>query len=106
MDTRHLVGPSEKGSVLLDIGGDVGAAIVRTPASLVGSELEIRRRGTVWDGTHVAVRARHVAGGEMYAALFSGVEQGDYEVRLRADVASPVLALTVQGGRVSEASLM
>lgn len=91
--------------MLLDIGDDVGAAIVSTPASLVGSELEIRRHGTAWDGTHVAVRARHVAGGEMYAALFSAVKQGDYEVRLRGDDASPILTLTVQGGRVSKANL-
>lgn len=105
MDTHHLDGPSEKGSVLLDIGGDVGAAIVNTPASLVGSEIEIRRCGTAWAGTHVAVRERHVAGGAVHAALFSSLVHGDYEVRIRGDADSPTTVLTVQGGRVSETRL-
>jgi hypothetical protein len=105
MDTHHLSGPSEKGSVLLDIGGDVGAAVVSTPASLLGSEIEIRRCGAAWDGTHVAVRARHVSRGVLHAALFSGLGHGLYEVRLRGDVDGPVAALTVEGGRVSETRL-
>jgi hypothetical protein len=102
MDSLHLAGPSEKGSVLLDIGDDVGAAIVRTPASLLGSEIEIRRCGTAWDGTHVAVRARHVSEGVVHAALFSGLGRGLYEVRLRGDADGPAAMLTVEGGRVSE----
>jgi hypothetical protein len=105
METSHLTGPSEKGSVLVDIGGDVGAAIVSTPPSLVGSEIEIRRCGTSWDGTHVAVRDRHVSGGVVHAALFSGLDHGTYEVRVRGDADSPVATLTVEGGRVSAARL-
>jgi hypothetical protein len=105
MDTHHLTGPSEKGSVLVDIGGDVGAAIVSTPASLVGSEIEIRRCDAAWDGTHVAVRERHVSGGLMYAALFSGLGHGHYEVRVRGEVDGPTANLTVEGGRVRETRL-
>ena len=105
MDSRASRGPSEKGSVLLDIGDDVGAAIVSTPASLLGSEIEIRRCGEAWDGTHVAVRARHVADRVVHAALFSGLRHGHYEVRLRGDLDGPTAMLTVEGGRVSEARL-
>jgi hypothetical protein len=105
MDTHHLTGPSEEGSVLVDLGGDVGAAIVSTPASLIGSEIEIRRCGAAWDGTHVAVRERHVAGGLVYAALFSGLGQGLYEVRLRGDVDGAATDFNVEGGRVSETCL-
>jgi hypothetical protein len=105
MDTHHLTGPSERGSVLVDIGDDVGAAIVTTPASFVGSEIEIRRGGAAWDGTHVAVRERHVAGGLVYAALFSGLGQGQYEVRLRGDVDGPATDFTVEGGRVNKTRL-
>jgi len=101
----HLTGPSEKGSVVVDIGGDVGAAIVSTPASLLGSEIEIRRCSTAWDGTHVAVRERQISGGVMHAALFPGLEAGTYEVRRRDDAASPVATFTVEGGRVSAARL-
>lgn len=105
MHTHHLTGPSEEGSVVVDIGGDVGAAVVSTPASLVGSEIEIRRYGTAWDGTHVAIRERHVSTGVLHAAFFPGLEYGKYEVRLRGDDAGPVATLTVEGGRVSAARL-
>lgn len=101
----HRTGTSEAGSVVLDIGGDLGAAIVQTPATLVGLEIEIRREGTPWDGTHVAVRARSVPGGELYAALFPGLEQGRYEVRVRGDDNGTVAAFEVEGARVSESHL-
>lgn len=86
---------------MLDIGGEVGAAIVHAPATLAGSEIEIRRRGAPWDGTHVAVRARRVPAGEMHAALFPALGQGSYEVRRRGDTKGPVALLTVEGGRVA-----
>jgi hypothetical protein len=105
MDTHHPLGPSEEGSVVLDIGGDVGAAIVHAPAALAGSEIEIRRGGASWDGTHVAVRARHILNGEMYAALFPALRHGSYEVRLRGDATGPVASLDVEGGRVVETRL-
>jgi hypothetical protein len=101
----HLTGTSEAGSVVLDIGGDLGAAIVYTPANLVGLEIEIRREGAPWDGTHVAVRARSVPGGEVHAALFPGLQQGSYEVRVRGDEEGSVAAITVEGARVRETRL-
>jgi len=101
----HLTGTSEVGSVVLDIGGDLGAAIVHTPANLVGLEIEIRREGTPWDGTHVAVRARSVPGGEVYAALFPGLQQGRYEVRVRGGDEGLVTTVDVEGARVRETRL-
>jgi hypothetical protein len=106
MDHNHNTETSEMGSVVLDIGGDRGAAIVRTPPSLDGLELEIRRRGTAWDGTHVAVRPRRIPDGVVYAALFPELPQGDYEVRVRGGVPDGTAAtVSVQGGRVSQAHL-
>jgi hypothetical protein len=105
MDTHHVVGPSEEGSVVLDIGGDVGAAIVHAPVVLDGSEIEIRRHGAPWDGTHVAVRPRLVPGGQIYAALFPALGQGSYEVRRRSDTEGPVATLAVEGGRVAQVRL-
>ena len=102
---HHQLGPSEEGSVILDIGGDVGAAIVHAPASLAGSEIEIRRCGTAWDGTHVAVRARHTHGGEVHAALFPSLARGSYQVRVRGGAGGPVSTVAVEGGRVVEARL-
>jgi hypothetical protein len=105
VSAHHLTGPSEKGSVVVDIGGEVGAAIVSTAPSLVGSEIEIRRCGSAWDGTHVAVRDRLVSGGVLHAALFPGLQCGTYEIRLRGDAASPVTTFTVEGGNVSAVRL-
>ena len=100
------MGASEVGGVILDIGGDVGAAIVRTPAALLGSEIEIRRRGDPWEGKHTAVRARLLADGPLYAALFEGLSCGTYDLRVRhACSADPVASLVVEGGKVSESVL-
>ena len=102
----HNTGTSEMGSVVLDIGADRGAAIVHTPPSLDGLEIEIRRRGTAWDGTHVAVRPRRIPDGVVYAALFPELPQGDYEVRVRGgEPDGTAVSLSVQGGRVSQAHL-
>ena len=49
---NHLTGTSEVGSVVLDIGGDLGAAIVHTPATLVGAAL------VVACGAYLAVKER------------------------------------------------
>jgi hypothetical protein len=102
----HNMGTSELGSVVLDIGGDRGAAIVRTPQSLDGLEIEIRRRATAWDGTHVAVRPRQTPDGLVYAALFPELSNGDYEVRVRGgSPGGTTSTLAVRGGRVSHAEL-
>ena len=51
-----------QGSVLLDIGDDIGALVVSMPASMVGVEVEVRPVGADVDGhyPHVAVVARPV----------------------------------------------
>jgi hypothetical protein len=103
---HHPTGPSEAGSVVADIGGDVGAAVVRVAPALAADEIEIRADGAAWDGTHVAVRERHVAAGVIHAAFFPALAQGCYEVRRRGDPASPVKVFSVDGGRVSDTTLV
>jgi hypothetical protein len=92
--------------VILDIGGDVGAAIVYTAAALAGTEIEIRREGEAWTGRHVAVRARHVPAGTVHAAVFEALRRGRYDVRLRGShpgkPAPSPCAVQVDGGRVTE----
>ena len=95
-------GPSGAGSVLADIGGDVGAAILHVPPSFAGREIEIRAAGTAWDGTHTGVRERHVQGSVFWAAFFGSLRAGRYELRLRGD-GSRTVAIEVVGGRVTEA---
>jgi hypothetical protein len=69
--------------VVLDIGADVGAVVVHTGADLNGVEVEVRRVGAEWDGTHVAVRERPTPGDPAYAAVFSQLPDSEHEFRLR-----------------------
>jgi hypothetical protein len=107
MGHRHPVealhGPSAAASVITDIGGTVGAAILYVPESLVGLEMEIRPAGGEWDGTHTAVRERHVGASVIWAAFFGSLPAGRYELRVRAG-AGRVLDLEVCGGHVAEVS--
>ena len=97
-------GPSEAGSVVLDIGEDVGAAIVHASPALAGAEMEIRPVGAPWDGRHVAIRARRLPAAVIHAALFDRLRPGAYEVRLRgADGPGQTGTFEVVGGRVTEA---
>jgi hypothetical protein len=91
------------GAVVLDIGGEIGAAIIYAPSRLGGQEFEVRPLGAAWDGTHVAVRECRLPGGTRWAALFSSLRQGSYETRLKGDDTSHVLAFEVTGGRVAAA---
>ncbi|HEX3908183.1 MAG TPA: hypothetical protein VHW92_09670 [Mycobacteriales bacterium] len=100
--TETLPEPSGPGTVVLDIGGDVGAAAVYVPATLAGVEIEIRRDGEAWEGRHVAVRERQLPDAAVWAALFPTLDSGDYEIRVRhGDPAAPSTRFTVAGGRVT-----
>jgi hypothetical protein len=99
------VGASQ-GPAVLDIGSDIGAAVVYTSAALDGTEIEIRRAGADWDGTHTAVR-RRLAGGPhtsaVYAALFDHLHADRYDLRVRGrGTADPVRSIDVAGGQVIE----
>ena len=96
------LGPSSVASVVVDIGGEVGAAVVYVPKSLAGHELEVRAVGTEWTGTHTAVRERLVADARVWAACFGALAIGRYEVRVR-DHGTRALELAVRGGEVTEA---
>ena len=115
-----------QGSVLLDIGDDIGALVVTMPADLEGVEVEINRV----DGDdqrqppvhqhdhphqadhdddhrphrpHVAVVARPAAAGIIPSLVFPELTAGRYELYRRP--AGPVeLLVTVRGGQVTEAS--
>jgi hypothetical protein len=99
---ERMPGPSQ-GSVVLDIGGDVGAAVVLTTAALESAEIEIRPRGCDWNGTHVAVRSRPTGGNPVYAAVFGHLRKGRYELRLRPPAPDgKTQEIEVTGGRLTE----
>lgn len=108
-----------QGSVLLDIGGDIGALVVTAPAAMDGVEIEIRPVGAASDELehrhdhphdhdhdhghahhpHVAVVGRPTANGLSYTAVFPELSEGTYE--LYEKLGGPVkLVATVTGGAV------
>lgn len=90
--------PSFEGSVVIEVGGDIGALIVYTEPEMLGAEIEIVAAGHDRPTTHAAVRERRLSGGPAYAALFGGVWAGQYTLRwggVARDVA-------VSGARVTE----
>jgi hypothetical protein len=94
-----------QGSVLLDIGGDVGALIVEMPADMDGVEVEIRPVGPAQDGTHhphVAVVNRPIGDSRVPSLVFPELEEGDYQ--LYRKLGGPVeLTARVAGGEVTQA---
>jgi hypothetical protein len=95
---------SGEGTVVLDIGGGRGAAIVFTPASLAGQELEIRPADGPWTGTHTGVRQRDLRDGRCFAAVFGALPAGGYQVRVRGARSGPAIDLVVSGGAIVEHS--
>jgi hypothetical protein len=92
---------SRTGTVILDIGGQIGAAVISTSAALDGAEVEIRGHGQPWRGQHTAIRARHTSTGTVYAAVFDTLEQGRYEAKLRGTTEVLQGSLAILGGQVS-----
>jgi hypothetical protein len=92
------------GTVLLDIGGDVGALVVTMPASMVGQEIDIVPAGSHPQGhvPHVAVVERPVAGGWVPSLVFSDLVAGSYDLAPKGtrDVA---LTVSVRGAEVTTA---
>ncbi len=95
-----------QGSVLLDIGGDIGALVVSMPREMLDLEVEIRPVDTPDDGRHhphVAVVDRPTPVGPMPSLVFGELREGSYE--LYAKGGGPVrLTATVRGNEVTELS--
>jgi hypothetical protein len=120
-----------QGSVMLDIGGDVGALVVTMPEDTVGLEVEIRPVGTDdhvhrHDGghdhdaehtherghahdhggehlVHVAVVARPVGEGTVPSLVYPELVTGTYDVFEKGHPDEVVLTVQVAGGLVTQA---
>jgi len=105
MGHTHTLDPSAPASVVLDIGGDVGALAIYTDAALHGHEIEVSRVDP--DGgpdpvavrTHAAVRFRALRPDPLYGALIPDLPAGRYVVW---DGDTPLSTVEVVGGRVAE----
>jgi hypothetical protein len=87
---------------VLELGGNVGAAVVYTTAALDGVEIEIKPGGADWNGAHTAVRRRPSGRDSepQFAALFYGLAEGTYDLRVRER--DDVRSIEVVGGQVTE----
>jgi len=89
-----------QGSVLLDIGGEIGALVVSMPAEMEGAEVEIRPEGARTQlvhgyrhdhehtrahahHPHVAVVNRPVSGGLIPSLVFPDLVEGSYGLFLK-----------------------
>jgi hypothetical protein len=101
--SEEPLGPSDAGSVVLDIGPGAGAVVILTPANLNGQEIEYRATGDAWTEKHKAVRERRGPGTIHYAAIFGPLPPGVYEFRLRGK-GQVQLVVTIAEGSVNNAS--
>jgi len=118
--SEQIHGPSPAGSVVLNLGANIGALILEADASLLGAEIEISRAdlgagaGAV-DGapaaggnddhavhahrTHSMVRERHTVPNPRYDAVFPDLEAGRYTIW--RDAETPDATITVVGGQIT-----
>jgi hypothetical protein len=90
-------------SLVLDIGGTIGALLIHTGAELAEQEIEISPAGRQEPREHNVVHARRDRCRTAYTAVFPSVPAGDYTV-WRGD-GSPHSVVTIQGGGVTELHL-
>lgn len=104
---EHIHGPSPAGSVVLNLGENIGALILEADASLLGVEIEISRAdlGAGSDEhvhahrTHSMVRERHTVPNPRYDAVYPDLEAGRYTIW--RDVDTPDATITVVGGQIT-----
>jgi hypothetical protein len=82
----------------MELGAEVGALILYTPAALDGAEIDISRDGDP-RRTHSRVRPRHVPSGTRYAAVYPDLPAGRYTIWDSEGRA--VATVTVTGGQVA-----
>ena len=98
--TESVAGPTGPGSVVMELGADIGALVLYTPPGLDGEEIEISRDDEPGGHrTHSQVRARPLPGQTRYAAVYPGLPAGRYTIW--RDQRTPAATVSVTGGQVS-----
>ncbi|HEY3870478.1 MAG TPA: hypothetical protein VGM10_19085 [Actinocrinis sp.] len=94
----HAYGPTGPGSVILELGEQIGALVLEVPPGLAGHEIEISPAAG-GPRVHSMVRERGTAAGVSHAAVYPAVPAGEYTVWREDGVAAGRVA--VRGGEVS-----
>ena len=100
VETGQHHGPSFDGSVVLDIGGSIGAVVLHVPAELAGLEIDIDGISPGATSTHSLVRPRLMPTETLYAAVYPGLPEGSY--RIPATAGHPAADVEVVGGAVAQ----
>jgi hypothetical protein len=100
--TEPAAGPSGPGTVMMELGGDIGALILYTPADMDGTEIEISRDGDPGGHrTHSQVRPRHLPTATRYAAVYPGLLAGAYTIW---GGEGPAVTAVITAGQVTSCS--
>lgn len=97
---HHTLAPSGQGTVVLNIGGSIGAMVIHTPGSLHGHEIEVSPLSDPTRRTHAAVRARYVRGGVLWSVVIDDLPEGRYAIW--RDPVTVLAEVDVTGGMVTE----
>lgn len=79
-----------------------GSLIVHTPARLHRTALELHAEGAPWIGPHTAVHELHEDGRVHYEGVFSRLDAGPYELRVRGSRSGVVVPIVISPGAVVE----
>ena len=91
--------PSWDGSVVLDIGGDIGALVLQVSADLDQHEIDLRPENPDQPNTHSAVRERRLDSGSTFAAVYPSLLEGRYTIVGTSQM------ITINGGEVTQTRL-
>jgi hypothetical protein len=100
MSHEHYAARRHPEFVVLEIGDDVGALIVRSPPEMHGVEIEISPTGDDACRSHKQVLERRSGEQPAYTAVFDGLHSGGYT--LWTDGVARARGVRVTGGEVKE----
>ena len=90
----------EHDSLVLDIGGEIGALVIHADAALDGAEIELSPVGADANRFHNMVHPRRAGATTMYTAVYPAVTEGAYTVWRNKDTRHGIVNIT--GGQVTE----
>ena len=97
---EHYAARRHPEHVVLDIGEDLGALIVRTDAEMLGVEVEISAAGSDHQRSHKDVLEREINGRPAYTAVFDKIREGSYTLWVGGVARAREVAVTA--GAVAE----
>lgn len=96
--SEHIHGPSPAASVVLNLGGDIGALIIEAAPAHLGREIEISPAAG-GPRTHSMVRERLTVPDPRYDAVYPDLAAGQYTIW--DDAQTPAATVAVVGGQIT-----